>query len=210
MIEAGDEATAVMSRLQALEKRSTGAMTSVAQRFRGKEATDCKPQTWSGEKGSESFTAFKMELQNWVGSLHANMRKVMGVAEAKEGRLMLLDIKNTVTPAIADRSEGFPSVFFLFFFIFMFFFHVFILSCTAAQQATRTLHGNADANPYEKFSHLKIGLSGDPPRGPSMCQTSQQDATEPSLGCSIHNPTGPDQEARQRQQNNWKLPMSIL
>ena len=69
-------------------------MTSVAQRFRGKEATDYTPQTWSGEKGSESFTALKMELQNWVGSLHDNMMKVMGVAEAKEGRLMELDIKN--------------------------------------------------------------------------------------------------------------------
>ena len=40
VIEAGDEATAVMSRLHALETRSTGAMTSAAQRFRGKEATD--------------------------------------------------------------------------------------------------------------------------------------------------------------------------
>ena len=54
VIEAGDEATAVMSRLQALETRSTGAMTTVPQRFRGKEATEYKPQTWSGEKGSES------------------------------------------------------------------------------------------------------------------------------------------------------------
>ena len=38
--EAGDEATAVMSRLQALETRSTGAMTSVAQRYRGKDGTE--------------------------------------------------------------------------------------------------------------------------------------------------------------------------
>ena len=91
-MEAGDEATAVMSRLQALETRSTGAMTSVAQRFRGKEATEYKPQTWSGEKGSESFTASKIKLQIWVGSLHDNMTKAMDVAEAKEGRLMQLDI----------------------------------------------------------------------------------------------------------------------
>ena len=91
VIEAGDEATAVMSRLQALETRSTGAMTSVAQRLKGKEGTEYKPQTWSGEKGSESFTAFKMELQNWVGSLHDNMMKVMDFAEAKEGRLMQSD-----------------------------------------------------------------------------------------------------------------------
>ena len=87
--EADDEATAVMSRLQALETRSTGATTSVAQRFRGKDAREYWPQTWSGEKGRESFTAFKMELQNWVGSLH-----VMDVAEAKVGRLMELDIEN--------------------------------------------------------------------------------------------------------------------
>ena len=34
-----------------------------------------------------------MELQDWVGSLHDNMMKVMDVAEAKEGRLMELDIR---------------------------------------------------------------------------------------------------------------------
>ena len=49
---------------------------------------------WSCEKGSEPFTAFKMELQNWVGSLHDNMMTVMDVAETKEGRLMELDIRN--------------------------------------------------------------------------------------------------------------------
>ena len=65
-------------------------MTSVAQRFRGKEATEYEPQTWSGEKGSESITAFKMELQNWAGSLRDNMMKVMHVAEERESRLMEL------------------------------------------------------------------------------------------------------------------------
>ena len=39
VIEASDEVTAVMSRLQALETRSTVSMTSGAQRFRGKEVT---------------------------------------------------------------------------------------------------------------------------------------------------------------------------
>ena len=48
----------------------------------------------SGEKGSESFTPFKMDLQNGVGSLHDNMMKVMDVAEAKQGRLMELEIRN--------------------------------------------------------------------------------------------------------------------
>ena len=58
--------------------RSTGAMTSVAQGLRGKETKEYKPQTWSGEKGSESFTAVKMELPTWVGSLHDNCRGSKG------------------------------------------------------------------------------------------------------------------------------------
>ena len=45
-------------------------------------------------EGSESFKAFRMELQNWVGSMHHNMMKVMDVAEASEGRLMELDVRN--------------------------------------------------------------------------------------------------------------------
>ena len=69
VVETCAEVTAVMSRLQALETRSTGAMTSGAQRFGGKEATEYKSHVWSGEKGSESFTALTMELQNCVGSL---------------------------------------------------------------------------------------------------------------------------------------------
>ena len=92
--EAGDDATAVKSRLQALETRCTGAMKSVAQRFRGKEATAYKRRMWSGEKGSESYIAFKMELLVWVGSLHDNTIEVMDVAEAKEGRLMELNVRN--------------------------------------------------------------------------------------------------------------------
>ena len=56
LIEAVDDATAVMSRLEALDMR-----TQVSNRgSRGKEATEFKPQTWSGEKGSESFTALKI------------------------------------------------------------------------------------------------------------------------------------------------------
>ena len=93
MIEAGDEVTAVTSRFQALETRSAGAMTSVAQSLRGKEATEYKPHIRSGEKGSERFTAFKMELRNWAGSLHDNMMRVMDVADTKEGRLMELETR---------------------------------------------------------------------------------------------------------------------
>ena len=40
------------------------------------------------------FSAFKMELQNWVGSLHDNMMKVVNVAEPKESRLMELDVRS--------------------------------------------------------------------------------------------------------------------
>ena len=67
--------------LQDLETRSARGMTSAAQRFRGKEATVCEPRTWSGEKGSESLTACKTELQDWVGPLRDNMMKVMELVE---------------------------------------------------------------------------------------------------------------------------------
>ena len=43
-------------------------------RFRCKEASDFKPNVWTGEKTNESFTAFKLELQNSVGALHASPR----------------------------------------------------------------------------------------------------------------------------------------
>ena len=68
VIEGGDQATAVMSRLQVLETRSTGAMTSAAQRFRGEEATDVQATgvEWR-ERQRNVHSAFKMELQNWVG-----------------------------------------------------------------------------------------------------------------------------------------------
>ena len=59
VVEAGDEATAAMSSLQAMETRSTGPTTSVAQRFRGKEAKEYKPYVWSGEKNSEVFRSIQ-------------------------------------------------------------------------------------------------------------------------------------------------------
>ena len=70
-----------MSRLQALETR-IGAMTSVAQSFKIKEATPY-----------ELCVAFKMVLQSWIGSLHDNMLNVLEVDPAKEGRLMELDVR---------------------------------------------------------------------------------------------------------------------
>ena len=62
VVEAADEATAVISRLQALETGGASATTSTAQRFAGKEATDYKPHVRSGDKNSESFRAFQMEV----------------------------------------------------------------------------------------------------------------------------------------------------
>ena len=62
-------------------------------RFRSKEASDFKTNVWTGEKKNGSFTAFKMELQNWVGVLHDHMLKVMELAETKEGRITEADVK---------------------------------------------------------------------------------------------------------------------
>ena len=68
MIAASDEVRVVMSRLQALETKSTGAMTSVAQTVRGKEATqECHQKQW-------------MILKKWTGdctrcSFHAPREK---------------------------------------------------------------------------------------------------------------------------------------
>ena len=73
VIEAVEEAKEVMSKLNVLERRT---ITSVAHRFRGKEATEYEPQTWFGNNESESITTFQ-KLQNWVGSLRDNMMKVM-------------------------------------------------------------------------------------------------------------------------------------
>ena len=96
--------TAVMSRLQAPETRGTSAMTSVAQRFTRGEATENKPRVRSGEKNSESYTAFKMELHNWVGSLHDIVMKVM---DTKEGRLMEQDVRKA---GMSGDSGGFKGM----------------------------------------------------------------------------------------------------
>ena len=63
-------------------------------RFGSKEASDFKPNELTGEKMNETFTAFKMELQNWVGALHDHMLKVMELAETKEGRITEADVRN--------------------------------------------------------------------------------------------------------------------
>ena len=88
-----------MARLQgSSEVRGASGTTSTAQNFQGsKEATDCNPHVGSGDKNSESFAAWMVELQNWVGSLQDNMLKVMEVAESREGRHTELDVRNAGT-----------------------------------------------------------------------------------------------------------------
>ena len=83
-----------ITRLQALEMRSANATAVVAHRIRGQEAAEHNPHVWSGDKGSESFTASKMGLHHLVGSLQGNMIQVMEVAETKDSRVMELDDKS--------------------------------------------------------------------------------------------------------------------
>ena len=69
IVDASEETATFVSRVQALEARSVDTATVSVKRFRSKEASDSKPNVWTGEKTKESFTAFKMELPNWVGAL---------------------------------------------------------------------------------------------------------------------------------------------
>ena len=63
-------------------------------RFRGKEACHLKPNEHSGEKNGETFTAFRMESQTWAGAVHDKMLEVLDTAEANEGRVAEVDIRN--------------------------------------------------------------------------------------------------------------------
>ena len=85
IVDASEETATIVSRVQALEARSADIATTSPMRFRSEEASDFKPNVWTGEKMNESFTALKMELQIWVGALHDHMLKVMELAETKEG-----------------------------------------------------------------------------------------------------------------------------
>ena len=94
IVDASEETATIVSRVQALEAKSADTATMSPMRFRSKEASDFKPNGWTGEKTNESYTAFKMELQNWVGALHDHMLKVMELAETKEGRNTEADVRN--------------------------------------------------------------------------------------------------------------------
>ena len=85
IVDASEETATIVSRVQALEARSADTATTSPMRFRSKEPSGFKPNVWTGEKTKESFTAFKMELQNWVGALHDHMLKVMELAETTGG-----------------------------------------------------------------------------------------------------------------------------
>ena len=62
--------------------------------IRGKEANDVKPNVYSGEKNGETFTAFRMELQGWVSAVHDSMLKVLEIAEAEQGRIAAVSVRN--------------------------------------------------------------------------------------------------------------------
>ena len=81
--EAGDEATAVMSRLQALETRSTGAMTSVAQDVQ--------------EHGSDRIQAARVEWREELRLVHSILGGIAELGRARDGRLMELDVSNAGT-----------------------------------------------------------------------------------------------------------------
>ena len=86
MIEAGDEATAVIVKVASSgdkKHRCDDECCTEVQRQRS-------DRIQAGKRSSESFTAFKMELQNWIVSLFDNIMKVMDVAASKEKRLMEL------------------------------------------------------------------------------------------------------------------------
>ena len=54
IIEASDDTATLVSKVQALEAKSTGATTTSRVRFRWKEASDFKPNVWTSEKTTES------------------------------------------------------------------------------------------------------------------------------------------------------------
>ena len=85
IVDASEDTATIISRVQALEARSADTATMSPMRLRSKEASDLKPNVWTGEKTNESFTAFKMELQNWVGAFHDHVLKVVELVETKGG-----------------------------------------------------------------------------------------------------------------------------
>ena len=73
---------------------SLSATTSSPVGIRGKEANDFKPYVYRGEKNDETFTAFRMELQNWAGAVHDSMLQVLAIAEAEQGRIDEANVRN--------------------------------------------------------------------------------------------------------------------
>ena len=115
IFDASEETATIVSRVQALEARSADTATTSPMRFWSKEASDFKPNVWTGEKMNESFAAFKMELQNWVGALHDKMLKVMELGETKKGRITEADVRNagtsqdTISDLKRDGSKAVPA-----------------------------------------------------------------------------------------------------
>ena len=78
-----------------LQTQGAQVQRQAAQRdFRFKEASDINPNEWSGEDTNEPFTAFRMELQSWVGAWHDHMLNAVELAEPKEVRITEADDRN--------------------------------------------------------------------------------------------------------------------
>ena len=101
-----------MTRLMLIEQLicrtgSLSATTSSPMGIRGKEANDFKPNVYRGEKNGETFTAFRMELQNWAGAMHDSMLEVLEIAETKEDRMAEANVRNGgVNQETVDDLQG--------------------------------------------------------------------------------------------------------
>ena len=70
------------------------ATTSSPTRFQVQGGERHHPNEWSGEDTNEPFTAFRMELQSWVGAWHDHMLNAVELAEPKEVRITEADDRN--------------------------------------------------------------------------------------------------------------------
>ena len=78
IVEATDGTATLVSRVQALETRSTFCNDKLSHEIQVQGGERLQ------EKTRDSFAAFKMELQNWVGALRDHMLRVMELAGTKE------------------------------------------------------------------------------------------------------------------------------
>lgn len=101
-VEAGDETISIMLRLRA------GAKKSAATRIRGKEGSDFNPHVWSGEKSSESFTAFKNGTAEFGRSAARQGLGGCGIERRKTNKARSLELQRLGQQARAQRSLHAP------------------------------------------------------------------------------------------------------